>query len=49
MKFKKFILALACLSSPLYADQDQQLKSEIQRLQHQAEDLQAQLNRLQNN
>ncbi|HAT2067922.1 TPA: FlxA-like family protein [Legionella pneumophila] len=47
MKFKKFILALACLSSPLYADQDQQLKSEIQRLQHQAEDLQAQLNRLQ--
>lgn len=47
MKYKKFILALACFSSPLYADQDQQLKSEIQRLQHQAEDLQAQLDRLQ--
>lgn len=47
MKYTKVILALACLSSPLYAENDRQLQSEIQRLQHQAQDLQAQLDRLQ--
>ncbi|MBL7481628.1 LbtU family siderophore porin [Legionella bononiensis] len=47
MKFKKIILALACLSTPLYAENDQQLQREIQRLQHQAQDLQTQLDRLQ--
>lgn len=47
MKFQKIILALACLSSPLYAENDQQLAREIQRLQQQSKDLQAQLDRLQ--
>ncbi|WP_298623090.1 FlxA-like family protein [uncultured Legionella sp.] len=47
MKFKKILVALACLSSPIYAEQDQQIQREIQRLQHQAQDLQAQLDRLQ--
>lgn len=47
MTFKKIILALACLSSPLYADNDQQLLQEIQRLQQQTQELQSQLNLLQ--
>ncbi|MCL9683077.1 FlxA-like family protein [Legionella maioricensis] len=47
MKFKKIILALACLSSPLYAENDQQLLQEIQRLQKQTQMLQSQLNKLQ--
>ncbi|MFI4919453.1 MAG: LbtU family siderophore porin [Legionellales bacterium] len=47
MKFKKIILALACLSSPLYAEQDQQLQQDIQRLQKQTRVLQAQLDKLQ--
>ena len=47
MKFKKIILALACLSLPLYAENDQQLQREIQRLQQQTQHLQSQLNKLQ--
>lgn len=47
MKYNKIILALACLSSTLYAGDDQQLQREIQRLQKQTQALQAQLNRLQ--
>ncbi|TAL64839.1 MAG: LbtU family siderophore porin [Legionella sp.] len=48
MKYNKIVLALACLSSPLYANTDQQLLHEIQRLQHQTRDLQAQIDHLQN-
>lgn len=47
MKFKKIILAIAVLSSPLYAENDQQLLQEIQRLQQQTQLMQAQLNKLQ--
>ncbi len=47
MKFKKVLMALAVLSSPIYAEQNQQIQREIQRLQNQARDLQAQLDRLQ--
>jgi hypothetical protein len=47
MKCKKIVLALVCLSSPLYAEHDQQLALEIARLQKQAQLLQAQLNTLQ--
>lgn len=47
MKLKKIILALFCLSSPIYAESDQQLQREIQLLQKQTQALQAQLNRLQ--
>lgn len=47
MKFNKIILALVCLSSPLYAENDQQLQREIQLLQKQTRDLQAQLDKLQ--
>jgi len=47
MQYKKIILALACLSSPLYADNDQQLQLEIERLQKQTLELQQQLNNLQ--
>lgn len=47
MKFKKIILALACLSSPLYADNDRQLQQEIKKLQRQTQSLQAQLDRVQ--
>lgn len=47
MKFKKVILALVCLSSPLYAEYDQQLQNEINRLQKQAQQLQTQLSALQ--
>lgn len=47
MKFRKIILAIACLSSPLYAENDQQLAQEIKRLQQQSKELQMQLNALQ--
>ncbi|KTD76445.1 LbtU family siderophore porin [Legionella waltersii] len=47
MKLNKILLALACISTPLYADQDQDLKQEIRLLKRQAEDLQTQLDRLQ--
>lgn len=47
MKFKKILLALACISSPLYAEHDQQLLQEIQRLQKQTQTLQSQLVKLQ--
>lgn len=47
MKLKKFVLALVCLSSPLYAEQDQQLQQEIERLQKQTQQLQTQLVALQ--
>jgi hypothetical protein len=47
MKYKKIILALICISSPLYAENDQQLLQEIQRLQQQTQLLQTQLNKLQ--
>jgi len=47
MKCKKIILALVCLSSPVFADQDQQLQDEIIRLQKQTQQLQIQLAALQ--
>jgi hypothetical protein len=47
MKFKKIIVALACLSSPLFADKDRHLEKEIQLLQIQAQELQSQLHKLQ--
>ena len=47
MKFKKIVLALVCLSSPLYAEHAQQLQQEIERLQQQTMQLQTQLNALQ--
>lgn len=46
MKFKKIVLAIVCFSSPLYADQDQQLKREIELLQKQTIQLQSQLKAL---
>ncbi|WP_454781487.1 LbtU family siderophore porin [Legionella sp. WA2022007384] len=47
MQYKKIILALVCLSSPLYAEHDQQLQRQIARLQKQAQQLQTQLDTLQ--
>jgi hypothetical protein len=47
MKLKKIILALACLSSPLYAENDQQLQRQINLLQKQTQQLQTQLTQLQ--
>ena len=47
MKYKKALLALVCLSSPLYAENDQKLEHEIARLQKQTQQLQAQLATLQ--
>jgi hypothetical protein len=47
MRYKKIILALACITSPLYAENDRQLQQEIRQLQQQTKVLQAQLNRLQ--
>ncbi|WP_133133938.1 LbtU family siderophore porin [Legionella parisiensis] len=47
MQYKKIILALVCLSTPLYAEHDQQLQRQIARLQKQAQQLQAQLDSLQ--
>lgn len=47
MKFKKIVLALVCFSSPLYAENDQQLQREIKRLQKQTQQLQSQLIALQ--
>ena len=43
MKFKKIVLALVCLSSPLYAEHDQELQREIERLQRQTQQLQTEL------
>lgn len=48
MKLKKVLLALICFSSPLYAEQDQQLQQQIQLLQNQTQALQSQLTQLQN-
>ncbi len=47
MQYKKILLALVCLSSPLYAEHDQQLQRQIALLQKQAQQLQAQLDTLQ--
>lgn len=47
MKLKKIFLALICLSSPLYAQNDEQLQRQIQLLQKQTEALQTQLSSLQ--
>ncbi|KTD58193.1 coiled-coil protein [Legionella sainthelensi] len=47
MKFKMVLLALICLSSPLYAENDQQLQRQIALLQKQAQLLQTQLEALQ--
>lgn len=47
MKYKKIIVALACLSKTLYAGQGQQLQDQIIQLQNQAQKLQIQLNALQ--
>lgn len=47
MKIKKLVLALVCFSSPLYAENDQQLQREIERLQEQTQQLQSQLIALQ--
>lgn len=47
MKIKKIVLALVCFSSPLYAENDQQLQREIERLQKQTQQLQSQLVTLQ--
>jgi hypothetical protein len=47
MHLKKIVIALVCLSSPLYAGNDQQLQREIQLLQKQTQQLQAQLAQLQ--
>lgn len=49
MKIKKLVLALVCFSSPLYAENDQQLEREIERLQKQTQQLQSQLIALQKN
>lgn len=47
MKYKKIIIALTCLSTPLFADNDRQLQKEIQRLQAQTQALQKQVSLLQ--
>lgn len=47
MQYKKTLLALVCLSSPLYAEHDQQLQRQIAHLQKQAQQLQTQLDSLQ--
>ena len=47
MKINKILLALTFLSSPLYAENDQQLVKQIKRLQQQTQQLQNQLNKLQ--
>lgn len=47
MQYKKILLALVCLSSPLYAEHDQQLQHQIAQLQKEAQQLQAQLDSLQ--
>jgi hypothetical protein len=46
MHYKKIILVIICLSSPLYAVQDQQLQHKITLLQKQTQQLQAQLDAL---
>ncbi|MGL5742616.1 MAG: LbtU family siderophore porin [Legionella sp.] len=47
MKYKKIIFGLVCLSSPLYAEHDQQLERQIARLQQQTQQLQSKLDALQ--
>jgi len=47
MKHKALILALASLSAPLFAADNEQLQQEIKRLQQQTQALQQQLNRMQ--
>lgn len=47
MQYKKIMLVLVCLSSPLYADQEEQLHQQIMQLQKQAQQLQTQLGALQ--
>lgn len=47
MKLNKILMALVCLSSPIYAENDQQLQQEIKRLQQQTKAMQSQLNQLQ--
>jgi hypothetical protein len=47
MAFKKIVLALVCLSSPLYAKQDHQVQRDLARLQKQTQQLQAQVTALQ--
>lgn len=47
MKLKKVVLALVCLSSPLYAENNRQLQRDLERLQKQTQELQAQLTALQ--
>ncbi|KTD53517.1 coiled-coil protein [Legionella santicrucis] len=47
MKFKMVLLVLVCLSSSLYAENDQQLQRQIAQLQKQAQLLQSQLEALQ--
>jgi len=46
MKYKRILFTLACLSNPLYAVTDQVLQQQIQRLEHQSQDLQTQIDRL---
>ncbi len=47
MKFNKVLLAMACISSSLYAVQDKQLQREIQSLQNQTTQLQKKIDTLQ--
>jgi hypothetical protein len=47
MQYRNIFLALLCFSSSLYAETDKELQREILRLQHQTQDLQKQLNKLQ--
>lgn len=47
MQLKKIIVLITCLSSPLYAAEDQHLQREIKLLQEQTQKLQAQLKGLQ--
>lgn len=46
MKYNKILLALACLSSPIWAQSNPNVQREIDKLQAQTEQLQAQLTRL---
>ncbi len=47
MNFKKIVLALVCIVSPLYADQDKQLERQIELLQQQTIQMQSQLQAMQ--
>lgn len=48
MNLRSIVLSLICLSSSLYAANDQQLQRDVERLQKQTQQLQAQINTLQN-